>query len=250
MDNCLAQSSLQLFADTEETVKMAIVVAHAGAETLSECLLSWNWPLATFVVDGRQSGVLPAYQIGFNVSQGYDILAYLHDDLRIDGLTWAEDVLMQFEDPQVGLVGFGGALQHGSSDIYQASYDYRQLGRSYFLSNMDDAEVHGHRFTGSCDVAVLDGFALIVRRELLEKAGGWPVDKLGYVGYDYWLCCMAHRLGYRIRLVGVACKHYGGQTFVKLGLGVGEKHWQQFTEAHEYIHKEFKDVLPWQVEGP
>ena len=222
---------------------LCIITAHAGAPCIGDALLSWGAIVPVFVVNGRD-GVLPAFQTGLVNAHDFDILAYLHDDLLVRDPAWYKRVLNEFEDTKVGLVGFGGALEHGSRDIYKAPYDYHQLGRSYFLSNMDDAEVHGQRCAGSCDVAVLDGFSLIFRRELLEKAGGWPVKTLGYVGYDYWACCMAHRLGYKIRFVGVRCHHLGGQTFVKLGIGQGPEHWQQFLAAHEYIYRTFADVLP------
>lgn len=246
-------------------MKLAIITAHAGADSLATATESWvGTPLTpgrtnaccfdwsryhTWVVNGN-NGMLPAYQHGFTTASlcHYDILAYLHDDTLIHDSEWQSRVLKEFEDPKVGVVGFGGGLGHGSAEIYRAPYDYHQLGRSHFLSNMQDAENHGSRFTESCDVAVLDGFALIVRGELLGKAGGWPLGTpVGYVGYDYWLCCMARRLGYRIRLVGVPCTHLGGQTFVKLGKGVGEEHWQHFLEAHRYIYDEFRDVLPYSV---
>ncbi len=248
-------------------MKMAIVTAHAGASSINEALESWNEfderyrfqmerkaiykylapSVDAFVVDGMD-GMLPAYQRGFEATENYDILAFLHDDTIINDPNWVERVLAEFEDPAVGLVGFGGALGHGDHNLYKVPYSYQQLARSNFMSNMVDAENHGKRFTGSCDVAVLDGFALIVRRELLEKAGGWPLNTpIGYVCYDYWLCCMARRLGYRIRLVGIPCAHLGGQTFVKLGIGKDPKHWQQYVDSHRYIYDEFKDVLPFEV---
>jgi len=225
-------------------MRIACIVAHAGADCLGEALLSWGGNVPVFIEQGYD-GILPAYQRGFEVAQEYDILAYLHDDLLIRDPDWHKRVLGEFEDSKVGLVGFGGALIHGRSDLYKAPYAYFQLGRDHFLSNMDDAEVHGKRFTESCDVAVLDGFSMIFREEALFKMGGWPISTLGYIGYDYWACCMAHRLGYRIRVCGVACHHKGGQTFVKLGFGQDMRHWQQYVEAHEYIYNEFKDVLPW-----
>ncbi len=228
-------------------MKLAVITAHALADSLSEAVLSWGGDIPLFIENGKH-GMLNAYQVGFAVAglaEGYDLLAFIHDDVIIhDTERWFVKVRSEFEDPRVGLVGFGGALGHGSPELYKVPYDYHQLGRSQFLSNMDDAEVHGKRFTGSCDVAVLDGFSLIVRRQILETAGGWPVNNLGYVGYDYWLSCMTRRLGYRIRLVGVSCAHLGGRTFVKLGLGQGPEHWAQFLAAHEYIYNEFRDVLP------
>jgi hypothetical protein len=245
-------------------MKMCIVTAHAGAESLRKAIASWGGdamdsrkiPMADnlgfvltdcypqiFVMDGRD-GMLPAYANGLETSHA-EIIAYLHDDTIICDPDWVARVLAEFEDPNVGLVGFGGATAHGTGGIYRDPYDYRQLGRHGFASNMRDAENHGERFTGSRDVAVLDGFALIVRRKVLEDAGGWPLNTpIGYVCYDYWLSCMTRRLGSRIRLVGVACDHLGGQTFVKMGKGDDPKHWQQYIDSHRYIYDEFKDVLP------
>jgi GT2 family glycosyltransferase len=184
----------------------------------------------------------------FELTDKFDVLAYLHDDTLINDPDWVDRVLKEFEDPKVGLVGFGGAMGHGDPRLYLKPYEYQQLARNDFFSNMVDAENHGKRFTGQCDVAVLDGFALIVRREVLEKVGGWPLNTpIGYVCYDYWLSCMTRRLGYKIRLVGVPCQHLGGQTFVKLGMGRDEKHWKQYIDSHRYIYDEFKDVLPYEV---
>jgi hypothetical protein len=158
--------------------------------------------------------------------------------------TWMRRVLKEFEDPTVGLVGFGGALIHGSPDLYRTPYKLQNLGRGLYRSNVEDAEIHGERFTGECDVSVLDGFALIVRREILEKAGGWPVGKLDYINYDLWLCCMAHRLGYRIRLVGCKALHLGGRTAVKLCKAASG---EEYERAHRYIYENFADVLPYSV---
>lgn len=248
-------------------MKLAIITAHAGAACLEQAVISWLGELpmgfdraeaqyagysnpgtpSLYLMDGRE-GMLPAYDQGFRWAKFDDILAFLHDDTIIHDPKWVDRVLAEFEDPAVGLVGFGGALGHGSPALYREPYDYHQLGRSHFMSNMDDAENHGERFTDSCDVAVLDGFALIVRREVLEQAGGWPLDTpIGYVAYDYWISCMTRRLGYRIRLVGIPCQHLGGQTFVKLGIGKDPKHWQQYLDSHRYIYDEFKDCLPCEV---
>lgn len=247
-------------------MNLAIITAHAGADSLQDAILSWGtwggFPMPTFdfkdndlvasgstyVADGR-NGMLTAYERGWReaAKDGYDILAHCHDDLLILEQGWAERVMAEFEDPKVGLVGFCGALVHGSPDLYKSPYEHTQLGRSYVLSNMEEAEVHGERFTGSCDVAVLDGFALIVRRELLVRAGGWPVSSLGdggYIAYDYALCCMAHRLGYRIRLVGVRCLHMGGRTAVALKKNL-DPHGEKYHSAHRWVYESFADVLPW-----
>jgi len=162
-------------------------------------------------------------------------------------------VLREFDDPKVGVVGFGGAKGHGEDDIYKTPYRLTQLRRIGYLSNTQDAETHGERFTGGTDVAVLDGFALIMRRSLLDRCGGWPVAALPFHSYDYWACIMAHKLGYKVRLVGIACHHHGGQTATTpayqewsqrvLGKSDAEVH----EESHRVIYEMGRGVLPWRV---
>ena len=200
---------------------------------------------STYIADGHK-GMLQGYERGWReaAKDGCDILAFFHDDTILKEEGWVGRVLREFESPDVGLVGFGGALVHGSPDLYKRPYEHTQLGRSYYLSNVDDAEVHGARFTGSNDVAVLDGFSLIVRRDVLDRAGGWPVATLGYLGYDYWASCMVHRLGYRCRVVGARCHHLGGRTAVALKKNQDESG-EAYHAAHRYIYDEFRDVLPY-----
>jgi cellulose synthase/poly-beta-1,6-N-acetylglucosamine synthase-like glycosyltransferase len=186
-------------------------------------------------------GVVGSYQRLYEETTA-DILFYVHDDVEVFE-QWDQRILKEFENPEVGVVGFGGGRDHGHPDIYKRPYDYKQLARFRYVSNVRDAEVHGARFSGSTDVSVIDGFAFAVRRELLDKCGGWPTTTpVDYLCYDYWLSCMAHRFGYRIKVVGIDCIHHGGRTFVKLGAGFDPK----YMEAHEYIYKTFADVLPWE----
>ena len=209
-----------------------------------EATITWDqqaskqWPIGC----AQKMDVMDAYQKLFRESPE-PILAYIHDDVLCNELGWDLRVLREFQDPEVGVVGFAGALGHGDPEMYQKPYELQQLGRRTFLSNMRDAEHHGQRFDGVHDVAVLDGFALIVRRKLLDDAWGWPLNTpIGYIGYDYWLCCMARRLGYRIRMVGIACTHLSGGSN---GLNPHTK--IDFEGAHRYIYVKFRDVLPFTV---
>jgi GT2 family glycosyltransferase len=169
------------------------------------------------------------------------IIAYIHDDVMIYEPGWDKRVLAQFEDPTVGVVGFGGALGHGTHNLYIGPYHLPNLARQHFMSNMKDAEKHGQRFTGECDVAVLDGFALFVRRKLLDKWGGWMHEGVGYFLYAEHLCCEARRQGYRIRLVGVDCEHLGGKT-----VAIDGAH-DQYQEAHKIFFDNNRDVMPYAV---
>jgi len=198
-------------------------------------------------------GVLASMQQGYKETKE-PIIAFIHDDVSIDEENWDTRVEAEFADPSVGVVGFGGALHHGDPDIYKLPYRLQQLGRSYYRSNTDDAESHGERFTGACDVAVLDGFALIVRKGLLDKVGKWPVDIMPMHSYDYWFCCIVHRFGYRVRLVGVRCVHNGGRTSTTpeyiewLKARYGKTDEEVHQEGHKYLYDEFCDVLPWRCQ--
>jgi len=209
----------------------------------ADCVRSWNekamWWRPLKIVEGLR--VVDAYQRIYELTK-QGIIGYIHDDVICQEADWDVRVMKEFADPKVGLVGFAGGLKHGSSDMYTTPYVLSQLARGGFLSNLRDAEVHGQRFTGECDVAVLDGVALFVRREVLVKAGGWPKSVIDYFLYAEWLACVTRRLGYKIRLVGVAVDHLGGKS---TGLNKHTKF--DFEGEHAWLYQEFKDVLPWEV---
>lgn len=172
-----------------------------------------------------------------------DIIAYIHDDVMIYEKDWDLRVLRQFDDPTIGMVGFGGARGHGDPRMYQIPYELVQLARRGFMSNMRTAELHGARFAGERDVAVFDGFALFVRRPILEKAGGWPNSDqtgIGYWVYDYWISCEVRRQGFRNRLVGVDCDHLGGKS-------PSIRSNENIAAAHEWLYENYRDVLPYEA---
>src|SRR6266446_5097756 len=152
--------------------------------------------------------MMVAYQEVVDNTQG-DILAFIHDDLEITEKGWDDRVLNCFSDPVVGCVGFAGGRGHGSPDLYRGPYKMENFARRNFISNLEDAEAHGARFSGETDVAVFDGLALFVRRPIIENWGGWPQNTpVNYWVYDYALSCETRHQGFRNKLVGVACKHY------------------------------------------
>lgn len=231
-------------------MKLELISATLKQPTWRECLDSWSahtlreWSTRLMENDLTGQSLMESYQTAFEESPA-DVLGYIHDDLVMHDPLWYQRVMREFQDDEVGLVGFAGALGHGSIDLYTSPYKLSNLGRVGFVSNMRDAETHGVRFGGSCDVSVLDGMALFVRRELLAECGGWPLGgPVGYIGYDYWMSCMARRHGYHVRVVGCACDHLGGKS-----TGLNKDLDPQFEEAHLKIWEEFRDVLPGRVGG-
>jgi len=210
--------------------------------------------IVTPSANGDFQGTLPAYEEAYR-STDNPFLAFIHDDVEIHDDRWEEWVMSVFqEESSIGVIGFAGALQFGHPDIYKRTYRIADLMRYGFKSNLENAEQHGERWEGSCNVAFLDGFALIVRRELLDKMGGWQPDKWPpHHVYDLRLACEARRHGYRMRLVGISCAHRGGTT----SCSPGYQEWARTTkwgsdlemhkQGHRMIYDEYMDVLPWSV---
>ena len=212
----------------------------AGAtESWATCVRSWDH--SAQIIVGRT--LVEAYQAGYQ-STTADIIAYAHDDVRVDDPNWYWRVLQEFNDDRVGLVGFAGSLGQGVPWMYEQPFDWKTTGRTgKFFSNMPDAENHGERFTGSRDVGHLDGMTLFVRRDVMDKCGGWPVTTpLNYYGYDYFLGCEVRRQGYKMRMVGVVCAHLAG---------IRPEHRQYALEGQEagnrWLWDNYRDVLPYMV---
>lgn len=222
--------------------KMVYGIATRNWEGWSDCVNSWletaseNHPY--ICVPGM--GIPMAFEMIYKGTTE-PIIAMIHDDVIIYEPGWDKRVLREFDDPTVGLVGFGGALGHGTPNLYTVPYHLPNLARQHFMSNMRSAETHGARFAGERDVAVLDGFALFVRRSVLDKWGGWPVHPdVGYFLYAEHLCCEVRRQGLRIRLVGVDCEHLGGKSS-------GTPLIDNYEDAHRYLWETSTDVLPYRV---
>lgn len=226
-----------------EMMPMAYAIATREWKGWKQCVFSWD-RTATAMYPAwvaMDQDVMPAYQECFE-RLDEPVIAFLHDDLVIYEQYWDNRVLQEFADPSVGVVGFGGALGHGRPELYTVPYYLPNLARQNFMSNMRDAEKHGTRFRGEREVAICDGFALFVRRTVLERAGGWPVGKpYGYFMYSEWLCCEARRQGSRIRLVGVDCEHLGGKSSGWISPN------ENYELAHKYFYENNRDVMPYRV---
>lgn len=226
-------------------MNLEMIVATLFQPRWSECIQSWRnsaqWNFRVKVIPDQT--IVHAYQTG-TIESDADYLGFCHDDLLIHEPKWDARVFEQFRtDADVVIVGFAGALGHGHPDIYKGEYHLPNLARQHFRSNLRNAEQHGERFSGSSDVAVLDGLALFVRASFLRDIGGWPQDgSYGYFLYAEYLCCMARRHGKRIRLVGIDCEHLGGKSS-----GLKQDQVFDYEGEHRRLYEQFRDVLPAKV---
>jgi len=261
---------------------LVVVTATTDPSRAAECLQSWldtahyQWELIV-VANGVSKtapflGVVPAFAEGVRLAlqTRADVIACLHDDLQIKEEGWDSLLLAHFQlQPRCGLAGFGGGRTLGAPDIYKIPYEPHQLARGTFVSNMEEAELHGGRVLVPQTVACLDGFSQIGRRAfwqnrpegVLPTAGNATnlFQRLADLGlmhhaYDAALGCYAKRLGWDAWMLPVHCHHYGGVTAVadqryhewadRQIIGGDEGFWEK---AHMKVYDEFRDVLPFGV---
>ena len=251
---------------TANTLSICVATMNRPAEDVSDMKLShpdvatWiehaaikkNLEVRYWFNDKENLGVVGAYQKLYEKVQA-DVLLYLHDDVICREQDWDLRLMAEFiDDPEVALAGFGGALWHGLPNLYKVPYQLQQLQRGDYRSNVDDAEVHGTRYTGRCEVAVLDGFALAVRRSFLNRIGGWSkiAEGCNFIAYDYALCALARRYKQKIRMVGIRCHHKGGRTSVEHGKEESVKQYinqEAYDKSHAWFYENFRDCLPARV---
>jgi len=178
-----------------------------------------------------------------------DILVMLHADVTVHDPQWVSRIMHLFENENCVAVGMGGATSLGRPDLYRKPWNIWNMARGGYASNQRDAEVHGERFTGDRQVAVLDAFCMAVRVDWLRNRGGWPVKHISHHMLDGWLACEVARDGKEIWMCGADCTHHGGGTSVTekyakatwlQGGGTGSDH----ELPHMWLADRFRDVLP------
>lgn len=224
-------------------------------------------PITQWIVPEHRLSPVEAMALGVEHTSDTDtVIAFLHDDMTITQQGWDTVILDHFAThPRCGLVGFGGGTGFADADIYKLPYDYRQLARHDFVSNMRDAHLHGRRVTEPVRVAALDGFALIVSREFYARAGCscpqsvWEdclSDGIPFHMYDAWISCRAAELGYETWMLPIECHHEGGRTSVQMAAEYAEvvarlgfeSPEDLYAEAHRTIYDRFSRVLPIRID--
>lgn len=202
----------------------------------------------------NQAGVTWAYQRIYEASKGADFIFYVHDDAECLEPYWQSRVEAEFEDPKVAIVGLGGAMGMGIHSLWKTPYEISQLQRVDYYSNQVGWEIHGKRETGSRNVAVVDGFAMAIRTSFLDQIGGWTWFPFAFHCYDTAMCLMAHRHGWKVRMVGVSCDHHGGGNscsadYVTWCREHGTTPEREHREPHEWLAKQkwVKELLPLRV---
>lgn len=194
-------------------------------------------------------GSAAAFNAGWQVARG-EVVAMLHNDLLVRESNWGARLLDWFDGhPRAGVIGFHGSKGLGAPDIYRVPYRLQQLARQGpHVSNLEDAEAHGHRSTEPVPVLTLDAMALIARRADLEEWGGLDERFVHHMA-DHDLCMRSHLAGRTNWMLPFQVKHLGGRTSTKSRYndhfpgGDGAIH----RRAHELFYEKWRGRLPVRV---
>lgn len=178
-----------------------------------------------------------------------DILIYLHADVTIHDPEWLTRIMRLFENPDCVVAGLGGATSLGRPALYKKPWNIWNLARGGYASNQTDAEVHGERFTGDRQVAVLDAFCMAVRTDWLRNRGGWPVKHLTFHCLDLWLASEAARDDKSTFITGALVTHHGGGTsvtdkYAQASWLQGDSLQSDHQTPHRWLFENYRDCLP------
>lgn len=161
-------------------------------------------------------GVYPTIFEGLRHTTG-DIIANFHNDLIVWEQDWDLRVLRCFgENPRLGLIGFVGSNQIdpsggrglGTTSNFKGLELRSDSGRIWKGSA---AHIHGAVSSNYSKGAVVDGCAMIFRREalsLIPQRTDFPPHHF----YDRLLCTEMLERDWEVGVLGIACDHFSGQT--------------------------------------
>jgi len=201
----------------------------------------------------KNTGVYPTFQQGMEATDS-EFVFFSHNDVEMLEWGWDERmsaILSLLKKP--GVCGMFGAKGIGTPDIYKAPYKFTQLMRWHCVTvrAMYEGDPNASRIlNGNYEqIAVLDGFSMIVSRRMFGEALGGRFDHERYPVhhcYDQDICLDSHFGGFKNYVIDVNCKHHGGATSTheKWAEEMGTTDHKIHRDAHKVMYQKFLGRLP------
>lgn len=248
----VTQQFLDKLRETEGLAKFPLLIIDNGSEP---DVRSWLIGLreGDLVIRNHENvGVMPALNQAWQVLKNTtDFIFYIHNDVLIYEQNWSDKLIRILEevnkpvhgdDKGIGVAGFYGAKGIGTPDIYKTGYMQQQMIRLENVSACNRMDpVHGYRGLRNGaeteNVAVMDGFSLIVNTKLLNELGGFDRSFPPHHMYDNDICLESLNRGYRNIVIAMDAQHLGGRT------DVGEDWSKPFGKSKQDIHTEAHPIF-------
>lgn len=241
----LTQKFLDKLRENEGSQKFSLIVVDNGSVPPVRDWLKGLREGDMVIRNEDNAGLLQSLNQTYSVlKNSVDYIFYTHNDVFIHEQGWDDKLIRVLESlPDCGVAGFYGAKQLGHPQIYKIPYEQSQLARFECVSGCHrmDAAIHGFRpLRGGAEtekVAVMDGFSLIVKTELLDKTGGFDRRLPPHHMYDNWVCIASLNEGYNNYVIAMDAEHLGGRT------DVGEDWSRVFGKTKQEIHTEAHPIF-------
>lgn len=248
----VTQKCLDTLRANEGTTKFPVLIVDNGSKRPVREWLQGLRDGDLVIRNNENVGVLPSLNQAWQLLKGVtDYIFFTHNDVLIHEPGWGDKIVriltqqnenrVHGDDMGIGVAGFYGAKGLGTEDIYMTHYYMHQLIRVGNVSGCHrmDPLVHGFRHPRAEieDVAVMDGFSLIVSTQLLNTLGGFDRSYPVHHNYDNDICLESLDKGYRNIVIAMDAEHMGGRT------DVGEDWATPFGKTKQQIHTEAHPVL-------
>jgi len=160
----------------------------------------------------RGNSIYAVYNVLVEKSDG-EILCFVHDDARILSKSWILKIRDFFDEhPEAGVVGLVGSDKMVPNDLYPLLY---ANGEDHYFGKLVQGNVtrQFQPVNGFKEVVAVDGFCFFIRKEVLEKIGGFNEKTYDWDGpcfhmYDIDLCFEARKAGYKNYVIaGILAQH-------------------------------------------
>jgi|SRR5581483_8594832 len=239
----ITQQFLDQIRKTEGEAKLPLLIVDNGSTPPVRDWLIGLRDNDLVVRNEENVGVMPGLNQAWRVLKDVsDYIFFPHNDLMIYEQGWDDKLVRVLSGlPECGVAGFYGAKALGVPNIYQTPYQMQQLVRMGNVSGCHrmNAAIHGFMPPRgeTEEVAVMDGFSLIVRTELLNKLDGFDRSYPPHHNYDNDISLESIDKGYKNYVIAMDADHLGGRT------DVGEDWNKNFGKTKAEIHRDAHPVL-------
>lgn len=239
----VTQQFLDLLRENEGSVKFPLLVVDNGSDPPVRDWLIGLREGDSVIRNSENVGVVKGMNQAWHMlKNSTDYIFYIHNDTFLYEKNWSNRLLECLsEAPQCGVAGFYGAKGIGTGDVYKTPYYMQQLIRLENVSGCYrmNAAVHGYKPPRGQleEVAVMDGFSLIVKTELLNKLGGFDRSYPPHHMYDNDISLESLDKGYKNYVFSFDAQHLGGRT------DVGEDWTRHFGKTKQQIHADAHPIF-------
>jgi len=179
---------------------------------------NWTVDRRTAYIPDDATSIFRAYNL-LSENPAGDILCFLHDDARVLSKIWVSKIGDFFpRHPEAGVVGLVGSDRMVPNPLYPLLY---ANGEEHYYGKLIQGNVtkefqpvitvstwkRFHLPGLYKEVVAVDGFCFFIRKEVLEKVGGFDEKTYDRDGpcfhmYDIDLCFEARKAGYKNYVIG------------------------------------------------